>query len=833
MGKKTVIIGGVAGGATTAARLRRRDESMEIVVFEKGGYISYANCGLPYYIGDVIKSRDALLLQTPQGMKKKFNIDVRIYSEVIKIQPDRKCVTVQNLETNETYEEVYDNLVIATGSSPLKPPIKGIDGEGIYTLWTVPDTDKIKAFAEEKHPQRAAVIGGGFIGLEMAENLHRAGIEVTIIEMQDQVMAPIDKEMAHLLHENMQMNGVEVILGDGVSNFEDRLGTTQITLGSGKVVTADLVILSIGVRPNSILAKEAGLQLNERGGIVVDEYLRTSNPDIYAVGDVIQVENFVLKNPAMVPLAGPANKQARICADNIAGDKKKYHGSQGTSVAQVFDLTAAAVGVNEKTLKKMGRVKGEDYETVLINQKSHAGYYPGAVPLTLKMLFDMEGKILGAQIVGQDGVDKRIDTLAVTMRLNGTIYDLEELELSYAPPYSSAKDPVNMLGFTAHNVLDHMVSFIGWDEMDELQEPGEENTAFTILDVTEEMERLVYQIPGSYHIPLGELRRRMGELEKTRMIIVYCAVGVRSYNGARILMQNGFENVKVLSGGTGFYKSMHYEDREDEEDSEEMVKDDIKAAQVKAESVPAQKEMKILDCCGLQCPGPIMKVNETLGEMEENQILQVSATDMGFVRDIEAWCKRTGNTFVNSERKDRENLVYIKKGTNVCQGVSQADAVSLPQGKTLIVFSGDLDKVLASFIIANGAAAMGRPVTMFFTFWGLNALRKTEKQSVRKPFIEKMFGAMMPRGTRRLKLSRMNMAGMGTKMMKKVMKDKNVESLEELMQHAMASGIKLVACTMSMDVMGITREELIDGVELAGVASYLGDAEEANVNLFI
>lgn len=833
MGKKTVIIGGVAGGATTAARLRRRDESMEIVVFEKGGYISYANCGLPYYIGDVIKSRDALLLQTPQGMKKKFNIDVRIYSEVIKIQPDRKCVTVQNLETNETYEEVYDNLVIATGSSPLKPPIKGIDGEGIYTLWTVPDTDKIKAFAEEKHPQRAAVIGGGFIGLEMAENLHRAGIEVTIIEMQDQVMAPIDKEMAHLLHENMQMNGVEVILGDGVSNFEDRLGTTQITLGSGKVVTADLVILSIGVRPNSILAKEAGLQLNERGGIVVDEYLRTSNPDIYAVGDVIQVENFVLKNPAMVPLAGPANKQARICADNIAGDKKKYHGSQGTSVAQVFDLTAAAVGVNEKTLKKMGRVKGEDYETVLINQKSHAGYYPGAVPLTLKMLFDMEGKILGAQIVGQDGVDKRIDTLAVTMRLNGTIYDLEELELSYAPPYSSAKDPVNMLGFTAHNVLDHMVSFIGWDEMDELQEPGEENTAYTILDVTEEMERLVYQIPGSYHIPLGELRGRMGELEKTRMIIVYCAVGVRSYNGARILMQNGFENVKVLSGGTGFYKSMHYEDREDEEDSEEMVKDDIKAAQVKAESVPAQKEMKILDCCGLQCPGPIMKVNETLGEMEENQILQVSATDMGFVRDIEAWCKRTGNTFVNSERKDRENLVYIKKGTNVCQGVSQADAVSLPQGKTLIVFSGDLDKVLASFIIANGAAAMGRPVTMFFTFWGLNALRKTEKQSVRKPFIEKMFGAMMPRGTRRLKLSRMNMAGMGTKMMKKVMKDKNVESLEELMQHAMASGIKLVACTMSMDVMGITREELIDGVELAGVASYLGDAEEANVNLFI
>lgn len=842
MSKKTVIIGGVAGGATTAARLRRRDESMEIVVFEKGGYISYANCGLPYYIGDVIKSRDALLLQTPQGMKKKFNIDVRIYTEVIKIYPERKCVSVRNLETNETYEEAYDNLVIATGSSPLKPPIKGIDGAGIYTLWTVPDTDKIKAFVAEKHPKKAAIIGGGFIGLEMAENLHHAGAEVTIIEMQDQVMAPIDKEMAQLLHENMQMNGVELILGDGVSYFEDRIGRTAIALGSGKVIMADLVILSIGVRPNSMLAQEAGLHLNERGGIVVDENLRTSDPDIYAVGDVIQVENYVLKNPAMVPLAGPANKQARICADNIAGDKKEYHGSQGTSVAKVFDLTVAAVGVNEKTLKKMGRIKGTDYETVLINQKSHAGYYPGATQLTLKMLFDMEGTILGAQIIGQDGVDKRIDTLAVTMRLHGKVFDLEELELSYAPPYSSAKDPVNMLGYTAHNVLDHMVSFMEWEEMDRLQETGKD-TAYTILDVTEEMERLVYQIPGSYHIPLGELRERMSELDKNSMIIVYCAIGVRSYNGARVLMQNGFKNVKVLSGGTGFYKSMHYQDREEWEDSKEMAEKEVKAAQVNTaqastgqvntETVPVQKEMKILDCCGLQCPGPIMKVNETLGKMEENQVLQVSATDMGFVRDIDAWCKRTGNTLVNSERRDRENIVYIKKGTNVCQGGSLENTATLPQGKTLIVFSGDLDKVLASFIIANGAAAMGRPVTMFFTFWGLNALRKTDKQSVKKPFIEKMFGAMMPRGTGRLKLSKMNMAGMGTKMMKKVMKDKNVESLEELMQHAMANGIKLVACTMSMDVMGITKEELIDGVELAGVASYLGDAEESNVNLFI
>lgn len=824
MRKKTVIIGGVAGGATTAARLRRKDESMEIVLLERGEYISYANCGLPYHVGDVIKNRESLLLQTPEAMKKKFNIDVRVQNEAVKINPEDQTVTIKDLKKGIEYEESYDYLVIATGSSPVVPPIPGIDGPDIYTLWTVPDTDRIKKVIEIKKPKTAAVIGGGFIGLEMAENLNRAGLQVSIVEMQDQVMAPLDFEMAQLLHENIEMNGVSLLLGDGVASFEHKDGKTLITLNSGKELQTDMVLLSIGVRPNSELAGEAGLKLNGRGGILVDEMLRTSEENIYAVGDVTEVENYVLKEPAMIPLAGPANKQGRICADNIAGGQKKYKGTLGTSVAQVFDLTAAAAGVNEKTLIRKGKVRGKDYETVLINQKSHAGYYPGAVPVTLKLLFDLDGNILGAQAVGQEGVDKRIDVLAGAMRSGNTIYDLEELELAYAPPYSSAKDPVNMLGFTAENVLEKMVSFMSCRELDDRIETEGWEKDLTILDVTEEMERMVFHIPGSVHIPLGQLRQRMSELPKDRLIVTYCAVGVRSYNAARILEQNGFSDVKVLEGGTSFYQSMHYKDSQSSARREE---EQLKAAEAEP------KEVRLVDCCGLQCPGPIMKVHETLESMEDGETVKVAATDMGFPRDIESWCQRTGNTLVKKERDGKQNVVFIKKGKEGQELCAAAADAHSGQGKTMVVFSGDMDKALASFIIANGAAAMGRPVTMFFTFWGLNILRKPEKQNVKKSAVEKMFGAMMPRGSRKLKLSKMNMGGMGTKMMKRVMREKHVETLENLMKQAMENGVKLVACTMSMDVMGIRKEEIIDGVEFAGVASYLGDAENSDVNLFI
>ncbi len=818
MSKKVVIIGGVAGGASCAARLRRLDESAEIVLLERGEYISYANCGLPYRVGDVIKSRSALLLQTPGTMRAKYNVDVRVRNEALAIDREKKTVSVRRLETGETYEETYDTLVLATGSSPARPPIPGVESERIFTLWTVPDTDRIRELIEEKHIKSAVVVGGGFIGLETAENLHHAGLDVTIVEMLNQVLPPLDFEMAQLLHENMAQNGVKLLLGEGVTDFSDTPDGVAVTLKSGKTLSAGLVILSVGVRPNGALAKSAGLAVNARGGVVTNEHLRTSDPDIYAVGDVVEVEDFVWKDRTMIPLAGPANKQGRIVADNIAGVDDTYEGTLGTSVAQVFDLTAAGVGANEKTLMRRGLEKGKDYESAFIVENSHAGYYPGAVPMTIKLLFGADGKkIYGAQIVGRGGVDKRIDVIAATIRLGGTVTDLKKLELAYAPPYSSAKDPVNMAGFVAENVLSGIVRFSSWDAV-------ETHPDALLLDVREEAELMAYSLANSKYIPLGQLRGRIGELDKEKEIIVFCSIGVRSYNAARILMQSGFPHVLLYPGGTRFYQSTHYQEEELSMCSNVPVSD---SGHIDTANVPTASIR--LDCIGMQCPGPLMKVFEVMKELKDGDVMEVSASDPGFTRDIAAWCRRTGNTLLDNRMRGSDYVATVKKGG----AQASADVHSAGNGKTIIVFSGDLDKVLASFIIANGAAAMGRHVTMFFTFWGLNVLRKANKQKVDKTFVESMFGAMMPRGSTKLKLSRMNMGGMGTIMMKRIMHDKNVDSLEALIHKAIKAGVKIVACTMSMDVMGIKEEELIEGVELGGVGAYLGDAEESNVNLFI
>lgn len=820
MNIKTVIIGGVAGGASCAARLRRVDENAEIVMLERGAYISYANCGLPYHVGDVIKERGALLLQTPEAMKAKFNVDVRVKNEVTVINRDRKTVTVKRIDTGETYEEKYDKLVISTGSSPIRPPIKGIDSPLVRTLWTVPDTDEIRNIVHDKKALSAVVVGGGFIGLEMAENLRHAGLEVTLIEMGDQVMTPLDYEMAQLLHQNIDENGVTLYLGDGVTEFIDEGSSVTVKTKNGRAVRADLVLLSIGVRPNSSLAKDAGLDINARGGIIVNDRMLTSDPDIYAVGDVIEVEDFIFNEKTMIPLAGPANKQGRIAADNIAGLDSSYRGTQGSAVAKVFDLTAATTGVNEKTLIKRGMVRGKDYKTITITQNSHAGYYPGAVPMTLKLLFAADGKkIFGAQIVGRDGVDKRIDTLGTAIRFGADVLDLRDLEFAYAPPYSSAKDPVNMAGFVAENLLTGKVKFSSWDA------PGKlENSV--VLDVREEAEIAAYSLPNTINIPIGQLRSRLGELDKSKNIIILCAIGVRAYNASRILSQHGFPNVQVYPGGARFYQSTHWQDDKKNSDENSHLTD--MGERMNTVENAETRAIK-LDCNGLQCPGPIMKVFETINTMSEGETLEVSASDPGFVRDIDAWCRRTGNTLMQKCQRDESYVALVKKGVVKNSQVLR----DIPDGKTIVVFSGDIDKVLASFIIANGAAAMGRKVTMFFTFWGLNVLRKAEKVKVKKNFMEKMFGAMMPRGSGKLKLSKMNMGGMGTSMMKKIMNDKNVDSLETLIGKALSNGVKIIACTMSMDIMGIKKEELIDGIDFAGVGTYLGDAEESNVNLFI
>ena len=823
--RKTVIIGGVAGGASCAARLRRLDGNRKIIMLERGEYISYANCGLPYHVGNVIRNRNALLLMTPERMKERFNIDVRVKNEAVKIDRQNKKVHIRNLDTGEEYQESYDDLVIATGSSPLRPRIPGIDNPKIHTLWTVPDTDKIRALVQSEKIKSVAVIGGGFIGLEMAENLHHAGLKVSLVEALDQVMAPVDFEMAQILHENIRQKGVDLRLSDGVESFTEQEEKVIINLKSGKSIAADSVILSIGVRPNSSLAKDADLKLNERGGIVVDKFMRTSDPSIYAVGDVTEVEDFVFKKPAMVPLAGPANKQGRIVADILAGKETYYKGTQGSSIAKVFDYTVASTGANEKTLLRNGMKKGSDYESLIITQNSHAGYYPGAAPMVIKMLFVPDsGKILGAQIVGKDGVDKRIDTLGVALRLGASAYNLKDLELAYAPPFSSAKDPVNMAGYVAENIRDGLVRFASYDA------PAKEPDS-VLLDVREEAETMAYSIPGAVNIPLGLLRDRLVEIDKNRKIIVFCAVGVRAYNGARILMQNGFSNVEVYPGGVKFYQSNYPQDSEHngfQEPAASQTPDNSSAGKT-----DTSRTLK-LDCCGMQCPGPIMEVFKTVKNMNEGEQLEISASDPGFSKDIASWCERTGNTLIGRQEKGGEYMATIRKGKSSAEPeINKPAAVSETRGKTIVVFNGDLDKVIAGFIIANGALAMGRPVTMFFTFWGLNALRKADKVKVKKSFIEKMFGAMLPRGAGRLKLSKMNMGGIGTAMMKGIMKDKNIDSLEDLMKKAIDNGVKIVACSMSMDVMGIRKEELIDGVEIGGVGTYLGDAENSDVNLFI
>ncbi|MBQ2085118.1 MAG: FAD-dependent oxidoreductase, partial [Oscillospiraceae bacterium] len=588
--RKTVIIGGVAGGASCAARLRRLDAEREIIILERGEYISYANCGLPYHVGDVIHNRSALLLMTPERMWERFRIEVRVRNEVTSIDRENKTVTVRRTDDGETYNQPYDDLVIATGSSPLRPGIPGIESEKIRTLWSVPDADEIRSMVQSGKLSSVAVIGGGFIGLEMAENLRHAGLKVMIMEALDQVMNTVDFEMAQLLHENIRQNGVELYLGDGVDSFEDVPDGVVVRLKSGTEVKADMVILSIGVRPNSALAKEAGLKLNERGGIVVDDHMRTDDPSIYAVGDVIEVEDFVSGGRAMIPLAGPANKQGRILADVLAGRDSSYKGTQGSSIAKVFDLSVASTGTNEKTLVRNGLEKGKDYESFVILQNSHATYYPGATQMTIKMIFEpASGKILGAQIVGREGVDKRIDTIGVSMRLGASVYDLKDLELAYAPPFSSAKDPVNMAGYVAENIRTGLVRIAPYDAPD--TDPGA-----VLLDVREEAEVAAYAVPGAVNIPLGQLRDRLSELEKDKRILVFCAIGVRAYNAARILAQNGFSKAEVYPGGVSFYRATH---PLVEPAAEQEIRREITV------TVEDTKEKIVLDCCGLQCPGPI------------------------------------------------------------------------------------------------------------------------------------------------------------------------------------------------------------------------------------
>lgn len=811
-----LIIGGVAGGATVAARLRRMDEKANIILFERGKYVSYANCGLPYYIGDTINNREKLFVQTAKGFTDRFRIDIRTEQEVTAIRPDKKEVEIKNLSTGETYTETYDKLVLSPGAEPLRPSIEGIGSKKIFTLRNVPDTDTIKNYVNTENPKRAIVVGGGFIGLEMAENLYDLGIQVDVVEMANQVMAPLDFSMAAIVHRQLTDKGVGLHLEDGVSRFEEKDGGVTVHLRSGKQIATDMVLLSIGVRPETKLAKDAGLAIGERGGIAVNDYMQTSDADIYALGDAVEVRHLVTGQPALIPLAGPANKQGRIVADNIVfGNKEKYPGSIGTSIAKVFDLTVAAAGANAKLLQR----NNIPYISSYTHGASHAGYYPGAVPLSIKILFAPEnGKLLGAQIVGFNGVDKRIEMLAQVIQRGGTVHDLAELEHAYAPPYSSAKDPVNMAGFVAENILNKKSRIIQWRELAELP-------ADTIrIDVRTHDEYKLGTIPGFINIPVDELREHLDELPKEKPIVVTCAVGLRGYLAYRILVQNGFKHVRNLSGG---YKTWSV--------ATAPIKEIVSHKPEIPESTSygnsdSQINLLKVDACGLMCPGPVMQLKKNYKALKIGEQLQITATDQAFGKDVTSWCKMTGAELVALENKNGVVAATIRKQekTASCE-ISRNNA----DNKTLIVFSDDLDKALASFVIANGAASTGKKVTMFFTFWGLNVIKKQHKPTVTKDIFGKMFGWMLPTHSGKLKLSKMNMGGAGSWMMRLIMKRKRIDSLESLIQQAIDNGVEMIACTMSMDVMGVQKEELMDNVTLGGVASYLERAEEANVNLFI
>jgi len=658
--EKVIIVGGVAGGASTAARLRRLMEDVEITVLEKGEYISFANCGLPYYIGHIIKDQAQLELMTPEEFWDRFRIDIKVNHEAITINRKKKTVTVKNLENDKTFELDYDYLVLSPGATPIVPPFEGIGDVPVFTLRTIPDSVKIKQFIENNNVKHATIIGGGFIGLEMAENLKHRGAKVKIVEMLDQVMAPIDKEIAQFVHQELLLNGVCLQLEDPVDSFKcDSDNCFYVIPKSGKNIKTDIIILAIGVKPESKLAKEADLKIGPQGHIIVDEQMKTSDPSIFAVGDAVQVKNFITQEPTGIPLAGPANKQGRIVADVIAGRDTKYQGILGASVVKVFDLIVSTVGLSEKQLKKTN-IK---YEKIYIHPNNHAGYYPGAVPITLKLIFEVpSGKILGAQAAGGPGTEKRIDVIATVIKFKGTVFDLEELELTYAPPFGSAKDPVNMAGFVAANVIKGDMPIWHWHDIEKIKN----NNSF-ILDVRTPEEYQIGTIEGAVNISDLELRSRLDEVPKDKNIYILCEVGFRGYLSTRLLIQKGY-HVKNLSGGYKLFKTAA--STTEEIAAECGASEEIMEELVERKTTITEDYIEV-DACGLSCPGPLTALIKSLEALPENKKLKIYATDPGFKASVEAYAKlNDAVTLLYLGKEEGKLVATLEKGPIAIEDIS-------------------------------------------------------------------------------------------------------------------------------------------------------------------
>lgn len=807
--KKVLIVGGVAGGASTATRLRRLNEDLEIILFEKGQHVSFANCGLPYHIGGVIENRESLLVQTPESLKERFNLDIRVNSEVISVNSQEKSVMVKT-KNGEEYKESFDYLVLAPGAKPLVPPVDGIGGKNIYTLRNVTDLDKI--MEKIKSVKEAIVIGGGFIGVEVAENLQEIGITTTLIEAAPNILAPFDSEMSNILEAQLANNGINLLTNNKVIKFQNEDEEVLVSLENGNVIKGDIVILAIGVSPDTKFLNNSGINLGERGHILVNEHLETNIKDIYALGDAILVKHFVTGQDVAIALAGPANRQGRIVAGNISGKDEIYKGSFGTSIIKVFNLTGGATGLNERSLKSLGK----NFEKIYLHPNDHAGYYPGATPISIKLLYEKETKkVLGAQAVGINGVDKFIDVIATVLKFRGTIDDLSELDLAYSPPYSSAKSPANMSGFIGQNIEDGLIEQSYVEDLENFDREKQ-----IILDVREELELIGGKFENSINIPLSQLRKRFSELPKDKEILTYCAVGLRGYIASRFLISKGYK-VKNIAGG---FKSKLSEIKVSKKEINNEIKND--------NNTPID-EKDYLNLSGLSCPGPLVKIKNKIDELNQDDILKVKVTDPGFYNDIQSWAKVTKNRLVELKKQDKTIYATLQKGlgNEINSNNKENKIIETNDAMTIVVFSGELDKAIAAFIIANGALAMGKKVTMFFTFWGLSILRK--KSLPNKSSLEKMFDMMLPKNSKGLPLSKMNFFGMGSKMIRDIMNRKNIMSLEELMKKSIEDGANLVACTMSMDVMGIKEEELVDGISFGGVGQYLGEADKSNNNLFI
>ena len=835
---KIVVVGGVAAGASLAARARRLDEQAEIIVLERGHHVSFANCGLPYHIGEVIADRSRLLLQTPESLRESLDIDVRVGNDVIAIDRKKRTVTVRELATGREYTESYDALALCAGAEPIRPPLPGIDLPGIHVLRRIGDMDVIKAefdaalnAAANPSDVHCVVIGAGYIGLEMAENLRHRGATVDVVEMADQILPPLDHEISVPVERHLRSRGVGLHLSTAAAAFTARVGGgLNVELKNSTVLDADLVILSAGVRPSTHLAKDAGLELGAHGGIVVDTHMRTSDPHIWAAGDSVETPNTVLPGSGLAPLAGPANREARVAAENICGRSTEYKSTQGTSIVKVFDMVAGGTGATERQLSAAGL----DYRAVHVHPSGHAGYYPGTAMMNMKLLFAPDtGRILGGQVAGFDGVDKRLDVLATALRAELTVWDLEELELAYAPPFGSAKDPVNMAGFVASNVL--LGDLVLWYAQDY---PHATDGA-RIIDVRTPEEFSVWHISGAENVPLATIRDASELWNRDEPLRLYCSVGFRSYLAHRILVQRGFTAVATLSGGSETFRAWHELAPDTAEPTPAVIAYaeavDVVATAAQRDDLRNGTGVSVdLDCSGLACPGPIMKLADTMRTLGAGDEVVVHVSDPGFALDGPAWAKRNGHELLQLTPEGPGYVATVRKGGAQVAASGSSVAITPAAPKlSFVVFDGDLDKLIAAFIIANGALAMGEEVSMFFTFWGLNALRRSDPPKRHKSALDSMFGAMMPRGAEKLSLSQMNMMGAGTAMIKGVMKKNGVHSLPELIASAQAGGARIIGCTMTMDLLGIAESDLIDGVELGGVATFLGEAAESTTTLFI